>query len=267
MVAFADAGRDAFMTNESEARPPSLFWTLMEGRAVFELGSFYYLRLFMRYLPKGDGHPVIVLPGFVASDVSTGPLRSVLKDLGYPAYGWGLGRNLKFNDEREAAMKALLDRIYAEHERKVTIIGWSLGGVFARELAKVTPEKVRSVISLGSPITQHRNYSNARSLYDAINGAPEDHRATQLAQLGVAPPVPTTSIFTRTDGIVAWKGSIQHRDDGHEHIENIEVPASHIGLGVNPIVVYAIADRLAQPEDDWKPFNHNGMRKLFFRKH
>ena len=255
------------MKDDTQARPPSLFWTLLEGRAIFELGSFYYLRLFMRHLPKGDGHPVIVLPGFVASDMSTRPLRSVLKDLGYPAYGWGLGRNLKFNEEREAAMRGLVDKIHAEHGRKASIIGWSLGGVFARELAKSAPEKVRSVISLGSPITAHRNYSNARGLYDAINGAPEERRAAQLGQLGVAPPVPTTSIFTKTDGIVAWRGSLQSREHGHDCIENIEVPASHVGLGVNPIVMYAIADRLAQREGEWKPFEHAGLRKLFFRNH
>lgn len=255
------------MEHDDMARPPSLFWTLMEGRAVFELGSFYYLRLFMRRLPRGDGHPVIVLPGFVASDMSTRPLRAVLKDLGYPAYGWGLGRNLKFNEERERQMLDLLDRVHAENGRKVSIIGWSLGGVFARELAKISPDKVRSVISLGSPITSQRKYSNARGLYDAINGPPEQARAAQLAQLGVAPPVPTTSIFTKTDGIVSWRGSLQSREHGHERIENIEVPASHVGLGVNPIVIYAIADRLAQGEEDWKPFDVAGLRKLAFKKH
>jgi pimeloyl-ACP methyl ester carboxylesterase len=261
----ADGG--AFMDHDADARPPSLFWTLMEGRAVLELGSFYYLRLLMRYLPKGDGHPVVVLPGFVASDMSTRPLRAVLKDLGYPAFGWGLGRNLRFNDERERQMRALLDRVYEERKRKVTIIGWSLGGVFARELAKFSPEKVRSVISLGSPITPHRNYSNAKRLYDAINGAPETHRAAQLSKLGHAPPVPTTSIFSKSDGVVAWQGSLQRREHGHDRVENIEVPASHFGLGVNPLVIYAIADRLAQGEDNWKPFDVDGMRRLVFRAH
>lgn len=267
MVAF-EAGRAVGMRpEEHKVRPPSLFWLLTEGRAVFEFGAFYYLRLLMRYLPKGDGHPVIVLPGFVASDASTGPMRGVLKDLGYPAYGWGLGRNLKFNDEREAAMAALVDRVYAEHGKKVSIIGWSLGGVFARELAKMAPEKVRSVISLGSPITPHRDFSNARTLYDAINGAPAERRAAQLAQLNKAPPVPTTSIFSKSDGIVAWRGSIQHREHGHDLIENIEAPASHFGLGVNPLVIYVIADRLAQAEGEWKHFDYEGARKLFFRGH
>jgi pimeloyl-ACP methyl ester carboxylesterase len=254
--------------DDHQPRPPSLFWTLMEGRAALEFGSFYTLRLLMRRLPKGDGHPVLVLPGFVASDVSTRPLRGVLKDLGYASYGWGLGRNLKFNDARERAMGALVDRIYGEHGRKLSIVGWSLGGVFARELAKRAPEKIRSVISLGSPITRHRDYSNARRLYDAINGPPEATRAEQLDRLGEAPPVPTTSVFSKTDGVVAWRGSVQRREHGHDRVENIEVPASHFGLGVNPLVVYLIADRLAQGEGNWKPFDADaGYRGLLFRRH
>ncbi len=260
--------KDDARAGDQAPRPPSLFWTLMEGRAAFEFGSFYSLRLLMRRLPKGDGHPVLVLPGFVASDVSTRPLRAVLKDLGYASYGWGLGRNLKFNDERERAMSALVDRIYDEHGRKLSIIGWSLGGVFARELAKRAPEKVRSVISLGSPITRHRDYSNARRLYDAINGPPERSRAEQLNRLGEAPPVPTTSIFSRSDGVVAWRGSLQAPDGRNAQTENIEAPASHFGLGVNPLVVYLIADRLAQREGEWKPFDANaGYRGLVFRRH
>jgi pimeloyl-ACP methyl ester carboxylesterase len=248
-------------------KPPSIFWTLLEGRAAFEFGSFYSLRPFMRHLPKGDGHPVLVLPGFVASDVSTRPLRGLLKDLGYAPFGWGLGRNLKFNDAREAEMRALVDRIYDEHGRKLSIIGWSLGGVFARELAKRAPEKVRAVISLGSPITRHRDYSNARRLYDAINGPPEKSRAEQLSRLGEAPPVPTTSIFSRTDGVVAWRGSLQ-APDANTDVENIEVPASHFGLGANPLVAYLIADRLAQGEGAWRPFDADaGFRGLVFKRH
>lgn len=253
---------------EQRPRPPSIFWTLMEGRAALEFGSFLSLRLAMRNLPRGDGHPVLVLPGFVASDVSTRPLRGVLKDLGYKPYGWGLGRNLKFNDAREAEMSALVDRIFGEHGDKLSIVGWSLGGVFARELAKRSPDKVRSVISLGSPITRHRDYSNARRLYDAINGPPEDSRTEQLERLGEAPPVPTTSIFSRTDGVVAWRGSLQAPDGRNAQTENIEVPASHFGLGVNPLVVYLIADRLAQREGAWKPFDASaGFRGLVFKRH
>ena len=252
---------------EANARPPHWFWLMMESRAVAELSSFYYLRTFMRRLPKGDGHPVIVLPGFVASDASTSPLRSVLRDLGYTAYGWGLGRNLRFDEDREEEMNELLHQVHADNKRKVSIVGWSLGGVFARELAKRAPDKVRSVISLGSPISANLNISNAKKLFEAINGAPEATRAAQIAKLDEAPPVPTTSIYSKTDGVVAWRGSIQHHHKGHDEIENIEVPASHFGLGVNPLVIYAVADRLAQAEGEWRPFDDKGMRRVFFKTH
>lgn len=249
-----------------EARPPSLFWTLMEGRAFYELGFFYALRGALRKLPKGDGHPVIVLPGFVASDASTEPLRAVLRDLGYPAFGWGLGRNLRFDDAREEEMVALLDQVHADHGRTVSIIGWSLGGVFAREIAKKRPEKTRLVISLGSPISADRNHSNARKLYEAINGPPELRRAAQLSQLGVAPPAPTTSIFSKTDGVVAWRGSMQASEPGRNDLENIEITtASHFGLGVNPAVIMAIADRLAQREGAWRPFEPTGAMAMLYR--
>ena len=99
--------------------------------------SFIMLRRLLKRLPKGDGHPVIVFPGFVASDRSTKPMRKLLKDLGYATYGWGLGRNLRFDDAREAKMNALLEEVYKKHNRKVSIIGWSLGGVFALSLIHI----------------------------------------------------------------------------------------------------------------------------------
>lgn len=249
---------------QHDAKPPSWLWTLAEGRAVFELGSFYWLRLLMRHLPKGDGHPVLVLPGFLASDTSTRPLRGLLKDLDYAPYAWGLGRNLRFDKSREAEMHALIEETFVKHKRKISIIGWSLGGVFAREIAKGAPDIVRSVITLGSPISSNRNYSNARQLYDHINGPPEELQSDRMAQLHVPPPVPTTSIYSKTDGIVAWQGSVQDSDPNNLQTENIEVPASHCGLGVNPLVMYLIADRLAQPEGAWAPFDRSGFKKFVY---
>jgi pimeloyl-ACP methyl ester carboxylesterase len=242
---------------------PNLFWTLTEGRSIFELNSFYALRLLMKRLPKGDGHPVLFFPGFVASDRSTKPMRSLFNDLGYKTYAWGLGRNLVFNAQREADMQALVKSIYKEHDQKVSIVGWSLGGVFAREVAKACPDMVRSVISLGSPISGDIEHSNAHRLYDAINGKPSEDMKKRLASLNTPPPVPTTSIYTKTDGIVAWQGSIQKPSP---LTENIRVPASHVGLGVNPLVMYAIADRLAQAEGEWVPFQADGLKSLLFRK-
>ncbi len=247
------------------AKPPALFWTLTEGRALFEFGAFSLLRKPLKKLPKGDGHPVLVLPGFMAGDRSTVPMRNLLEDLGYETFGWNLGRNIRFDSEREQEMRALVQGIFEQTNRKITIIGWSLGGVFARELTKISPELVRSVISLGSPISNDRGHSAPSRLFEVINGKttrPESEG--RYRNLNEAPPVPTTSIFTKSDGVVSWRGSVQH-DGSHEQTENIVVPASHIGLGVNPLVMVALADRLAQPEGEWRPFKRSGWRSFLFK--
>ena len=251
------------LDNARTARPPSRLLTLAEpGRALGELASFYALRPLLRSLPSGDGHGVLVLPGFMASDTSTAPLRSLLGDLGYRSAGWGLGRNVKVDNARVAAMSDRIDRLADQTGRKVSLVGWSLGGVFARELAKQAPDKVRLVISLGSPISDDRGHTNARRLFEWLNGPePEPMQDGGFRGLGEAPPVPTTSILTRTDGVVHWRGSVQ---EPGAQTENIEVVASHCGLGVNPAAVYAIADRLAQPEGVWAPFAPTGLASLFF---
>ena len=246
------------------ARPPSRLLALAEpSRAMGELASFYALRPLLRLLPKGDGHGVLVLPGFMASDSSTVPLRSLLSDLGYEAAGWRLGRNITVDNARIEAMAGCVNDLAANTGGKISIVGWSLGGVFARELAKMMPDQVRQVISLGSPISDDRNHTNARRLFEYLNGRePEPMRQGNFRELAIAPPVPTTSIYTRTDGVVHWRGSIQ--EDDHGQCENIEVLASHCGLGVNPSAVYAIADRLAQPLGEWTPFRARGLAALVF---
>jgi len=160
-------------------------------------------------------------------------------------------------------MMACVDTLHERTGGKISIVGWSLGGVFARELAKLAPEKVRMVISLGSPISDDRGHTNARRLFEYLNGhEPEPVREGQFRDLGKAPPVPTTSILTKADGVVHWRGSVQAGD--HEHCENIEVYASHCGLGVNPAVAFAVADRLAQPEGKWRKFSPRGIANLIF---
>lgn len=246
------------------ARPPSRLLTLAEpGRAVGELASFYALRPLLGMMPKGDGHGVLVLPGFMASDRSTRPLRSLLDDLGYETAGWGLGRNVRVDEARVEAMADCVDELFERTGgRKVSLIGWSLGGVFARELAKMMPEKVRLVISLGSPISDDRNHTNARRLFEYLNGKePKVMQNGNFQKLAEAPPVPTSSILTKTDGVVHWRGSIQAEA---KDTENIEVYASHCGMGANPSVAYVIADRLAQPEGEWKPFHAHGLAALAF---
>lgn len=247
------ASASAAIKPRPAARPPARILTLTEGRAVFELGAFYMARPLLAQLPKGDGHAVHVLPGFMATNTSTMPMRRLLGRLGYDAHGWDSGRNLRVDNALIKRLTAQLERLNDTSGRKVSLVGWSLGGVLARELAKLHPDRVRLVVSLGSPISDDRNHTSAARLFELLNGKePEAMRGGQFRRLDEAPPVPTTSILTKTDGVVHWRGSVQK--PSRTPTENIEVYASHCGLGVNPSVMLAVADRLAQPEGRWAPF-------------
>lgn len=241
-------------------RPPSRVLQLLELRAFGELGAALALLPLLRRARRGDGHPVLVLPGLLASDASTRPLRAYLADRGYDVHGWGLGRNAGLKPGLEAKMKARLRELHRDTGRKVSIVGWSLGGVYAREIAGAVPEVVRSVITLGSPIRGNPRSTNAWRVYEMASGQSVDD--PKLRQPRAAPPpLPTTSIYSRSDGIVAWQCSVEPRS---AHAESIEVVGSHLGLGVNVAVLYAIADRLAQAEGEWKPFDRSGLRGWVF---
>lgn len=249
-------------------RPPHRLLSLAEGRAVFELGAFYAAQGLLTQLPKGDGHTVVALPGFLASNGSTAPLRGLLRDLGYDAHGWDSGRNLRVSGSLIAKLEKQLLGLADASGRAVSLVGWSLGGTIARELAKLQPEAVRFVVTLGSPIAQDRSHARSRKLFELFNS--DDALPTGrgvFETLDEAPPVPTTSIFSKTDGVVHWRGSVQAADKvpAGSPAENIIVHASHCGLGVNPSVMVAIADRLAQPEGQWQPFQPKWHQKLWFR--
>ncbi len=252
---------------QRDARPPSRIWTLAEGRALFELGAFLASTPLFSLLPKGDGHAVLTLPGFMATNGSTVPMRRLLSRLGYDAHGWNAGRNIRVDEPLIGQLEDQLTGLHRTTGRKVSLVGWSLGGVLAREIAKMHPDKVRLVVSLGSPISGDRGHTNAARLFKLFNGdEPEKLRGGRFAGLDRAPPVPSTSIFSRTDGVVHWHGSVQHPENAHDThpCENIEVYASHCGLGVNPSVMVALADRLSQPEDEWSPFRPKPHQRLLF---
>jgi len=242
------------------AAAPSSALLMLEARAAAELTAFFSMAPLLRLAPAGDGHPVLVLPGLSASDVSTRPLRAFLRDRGYRAHGWKLGYNFGPRPGVEDRMQARLAELHAHYGCKVSLIGWSLGGIFAREMARRAPAQVRSVITLGSPFAGEPGASNAWRLYQLASGRSEDDPAAR-ARRKLPPPVPATAIFSRSDGIVAWQGCLEQRS---ATTENIEVEGSHCGLGHNPLVLYAIADRLAQPEGQWKPFQRDGLRRLIY---
>jgi pimeloyl-ACP methyl ester carboxylesterase len=243
-------------------RPPSRTLMFLEGRAFHEFGAFVGALPLLSLAPQGDGHPVLVLPGLVASDSSTRPLRIFLRNRGYAVSGWRQGRNLGLREGVQHAMVDLVHELSDAHGRKISLVGWSLGGIYARQLAKMLPGHVRSVITLGSPFAATPKATNAWRVYEMASGRSseeQDHRFG--GSLAEAPPVPTTAIFSRTDGICAWQGCVEKTS---ALSESIEVESSHCGMGHNPAVVYAVADRLAQPEGKWAPFDRSGWRSMVY---
>ena len=250
----------------SAIKPPSLFLAITElPRALLELGSLPWASPLLSRAPKGDGHPVLVLPGFVTSDFSTRLLRRYLDRLGYDSHAWELGRNLgpKAIGAQGEKLIARLDEIHGATGQKVSVIGWSLGGTMARQLARRRPELVRQVISLGSPIVGDPRSTNVWRTYERLTGQTmkDPDTQAQLAESQLAPPVPSTAIFSKEDGVVAWRNCIEPQD---LLTDNIQVHGSHCGLGVNPVVLLAIADRLAQAQGSWKPFDRSGLKALVY---
>src|SRR5260370_31663177 len=231
----------------------------LEGRAIHEFGAFIGALPLLSLAPRGDGHAGVVLPGLVASDTSTRPLRSFLKSRGYAVSGWRQGRNLGPREGVQHAMVDLVHELSDTHRRKVSLIGWSLGGVYARQLAKMMPDRVRSVITLGSPFAGNPKATNAWRVYEMASGRRADEQDSRFGgSISATPPVPTTAIFSRTDGICAWQGCMEKPS---AHAENIEVESSHCGMGHHPPVVYAGADRLAQPQRTRAPVHRPGWRR------
>jgi pimeloyl-ACP methyl ester carboxylesterase len=235
--------------NDRGYRRPDRRLLLAEGpRVLAELTSLMPASPFLYQAPRGDGHPVLLMPGLGGGDGSTTVLRGFLSSLGYQGHPWNLGTN------RGPGMPDLLvnlatrlDEVFAAAgERKVSIVGWSLGGVYARVLAHHYPKKVRQVVTLGSPFA----------------GSPRS-TSSQLRSLAgePLPGIPCTAVFSKTDAIVPWQMATQQPT---EIAENVEVYSSHIGLGFNPAVLYAVADRLANREGQWRPLQRTGWKRLVY---
>ena len=247
-------------TEPLSLRPPSLWNMALEARAPVELWATVLSLPFLPQLPKGDGQPVLVFPGLLAGDSTTLLLRAYLKRLGYVPFGWKQGINIGPRHGVLAGCRERIEEIHSEYGRKVSLIGWSLGGLYAREMAKLMPGMVRQVITLGSPFAGNPQATHAWRIFEYFSG----HSASDpnlMERLRGAPPVPTTSIYSKTDGVVAWQCSVQAPA---KQSENIEISASHLGLGMNPLALFALADRLAQRQDKWKPFSRAGLRGVFY---
>ena len=253
----------ALASAEPFVPPPGALLALTEAhRAFAEIITLNLTRSqLFRLAPRGDGHPVMVLPGFLGGDGYNSALRRFLTSLNYAVHGWGLGRNL---GPRNGVLEQLRERIVYLTDRydgPVSLVGHSLGGIFARELAREYPDRVRQVISLGSPFGEGRMTASIPArLFIALN--PPEELPVDQDLLHEAPPVPTTAIYSRGDGIVNWQTTVQQ--NGHTKTQSIQVRGSHCGMTLNPSIWYLVAERLSLPADGWQRFERRSWRNFFY---
>jgi hypothetical protein len=232
-------------------RAPPLFLLAAEPlRALLDLCAS---TLSATATPVGDGHPVVVFPGLGGAPFTTSHLRRFLGDCGFTAHCWGRGINTGPDGDFEGWLGGLeqdLRRRHRDSGRKVSLVGWSLGGIYARELAKRAPDAVRQVITLGTPFAAMRGSTHAEGLFQLLNGGKAQLTPELERRLRACPPVPTTAVYSRSDGVVCWRSCIEKRS---RQSESVEVDASHLGLVTHPEVLRVVVDRLAQAEGRWKP--------------
>lgn len=232
--------------------PPPL--TLLATEPLRALFDFCSAKLAARAAPVGDGHPVIVFPGLGGAPFTTSHLRRFLKESGFSAHCWGRGVNTGPDGLFDDWLMSLVEDVHArsrEHGGKVSLVGWSLGGVYAREIAKLVPSAVRQVITLGTPFaSMGGGATHAETVYKMLGGDTSQLTPQMQARLRETPPVPTTAIYSKADGVVSWRGCIEKKT---ALSESVQVNASHLGMVTHPDVLRIVANRLAQPEGQWRP--------------
>lgn len=248
----------------------TLMSALLELRAPIEALSLVPTLPLLRLAPKGDGQPVLVIPGFLATDNSTYVLRRYLKRQNFNAYSWELGRNPGLRDDIYRKIEQRVIELYGQHQEKISLVGWSLGGIYARLLAHRMPDYIRQVVTLGSPFNLAHPKSASEvdvsgpivRIYERLNpniATDELHQGDPVWE--TPPPVPSTSIYSESDGIAAWRYCV---DPINPNTENLRITGSHTGMTHNPLIYYAVAERLAQPEHQWRPFETHWLHRLLF---
>jgi hypothetical protein len=245
---------------------PSVLHSILEPRALLEAALLPASLPLLLQAPRGDGHPVLLLPGFMADEKSLIALKLFLQSKGYEVHTWGLGRNLGFRNKHASALPQKIRYLHHIAGRKVSLVGWSLGGVFSLYGAQSTLECVRSIITLGSPVSVDAGGSQSpsaiKALYRLVSHrlGPAAHvmqpRAKTLREQRRL-QIPTSCLYSLGDGVVPPQEATIDGDPAFH--ENIRVPGSHLGLGFNGIVLAIVADRLAQAEGAWQPFRPQGL--------
>lgn len=250
-------------TSAGEVRGPSMGLLVSEPvRGLIGFAATPLAASWLMSAPRGDDHGVLVLPGLLASDVSTALLRRFLRRLGYQAAGWNLGRNRGPTDHVVDVLPRELSALADRTGGPVSLIGWSLGGIYARELARRYSPQVRQVITLGSPfaLTDPRQ-SHANGAYRRRSHLYAAGRVPTPEQVAQPIGVPSTAVFSRKDGIVSWQACIGPETELHQ---NVEVRCAHLGFGTDPATLWLIADRLAVPVGQRRRFRAPpGQRSLY----
>lgn len=214
-------------------------------RAAFEFATHHFAAA--TTTPPGDGHPVVIFPGLGADGCSVATLREHCRALGYDAFDWGQGFNTGPQGDLDHwldGLKHQVGELLAAHEQPATLIGWSLGGLYARELGKLMAPRLRQVITIGTPFNADADHSNVGWLFRLLSGSTANFDRALSERLRTPPPLRTTSIYSRSDGVVAWQ-TCRH-EKRSKWVHDIEVDGSHIGMGWNRAVLDAVAERLGQ---------------------
>jgi len=199
------------------------------------------------FIPKHKSEkskPILLMPPYLGNDNSTIFVRKYLKSIGFKTYKWDLGVNM-INSKSLPKLIEKLDEIYEKHQEKVSLVGWSGGGIFAKIIANRYPEKVAQLITIGSPVWGVKDMKTpiVRTL-EFVRGAKLRERNLKfIKELDEIPKVPITCIYTKTDGLIPWKNCMEaetFRDD----IKNVEVFGSHCGMGANATVLLTLANAL-----------------------
>jgi pimeloyl-ACP methyl ester carboxylesterase len=204
---------------------------------------------------SGDGHPVVIFPGLGADGSSVATLRAHCCSIGYDAFDWGQGFNTGPQGDLDAWLRDLKSKVVgllAGHTQPATLIGWSLGGLYAREIGKQMAPQIRQVITIATPFNARADHANMDWLMQLLSGRSSAMDPALSRRLLTPPPLRTTSIYSRSDGVVAWQ-TCRH-DKRSSLVHDIEVDGSHIGMGWNRDVLAAVADRLGQPSGPWRRY-------------
>ncbi len=235
-------------------RPSLALFGIEPWRAAFEFASHHLAPAEKRPV-AGDGHPVVIFPGMGTDGTAVAPLRRYCKALGYEALDWGRGFNRGPQGDIDAwlaELKAHTTQLLSGFKQSATFIGWSLGGIYARELSKTMGRRVRQVITIGTPFNANADHTNVGWIFRLLSGSAPPFDAALSARLRSAPAVPTTSIYSRSDGVVAWQ-TCQHGAES-QHVQDLEVSGSHVGLGWNRSVLRIVGDRLGQAPGRWQRY-------------